>query len=201
MRPLSSQSPLFLLYGRSVFQSITASHQNKPCFLAFLFGGQRLPHTRCFSPEFHFTPRPGLRHPWPISVACQCGLSQKPPLLASSLVLPPQARHSRPLVLQACAATVTLFPHPVTSHPASRQEGVPRLPSAPGSLGHLPALQSLPSAPGPSGYVVLHHVFGVAVPQHTVRDKQGWVQPPSQRRGVGCGEAETLHRGRAVHQQ
>lgn len=52
-----------------MFRSVIPSHQNKPCFLAVLFGGQSSPHTCCFRPRFHFTPLPGLPRLWCVIVA------------------------------------------------------------------------------------------------------------------------------------
>lgn len=119
--------------------------------------GVRVCHN--FSSRFHFTPVPGLPHPWCISVAHL----RRAPLLASSLVFPPWPCRWKPWLLRACSATVLLFPHSVTSRPAPHQQGVPHLPSAPGSLGPLPAQRSLQS-PVPSWYGVFDHVFGAAVP-------------------------------------
>lgn len=190
-----------MLYGRSVFQSITASHQNKPCFLAFLFGGQRLPHTRCFSPEFHFTPRPGLRirgpSVWPVSVACRRSpLCWPLPRCFHHSLTTRGPSYSRPALPQSPGFHILSL---LIQHPVRRVSLVCLQPQ--GHRATFRLCRAFLPPPGPSGYVVLRLVFGVAVPQHTVRDKQGWVQPPSQRRRVGCGEAETLHHGRAVHQQ
>lgn len=173
-----------------MFRSVIPSHQNKPCFLAFLFGGQSSPHICCFRPRFHFTPLPGLPHLWCVSVAVSQVLLRLP---LSFLVLPPQPSRSRPWLLRACTATVTLFPHSVTSRPGSPQ---PRVTGPPSSSAE-------PSVLVPSWYVVFHHVFSAlsTAPPAALSDKRGWVQSASWRRRAGLRGVETLHHGHTVRQQ